>query len=499
MLKPTLLPEHPLFSISDPRTRQILLVSFAVGFLVAYISWIVGAIFALIGTQSLIRSLRHRRQWLQALEQHARRSTVKTQGRIQQKIKVVDAITDDVSFQVTMEYTAVVDGFRKPTTKTLTGLAARALYQDNDVQEGQSISLQMIPGKRLSAIPTTLWNYKLQDCLLWTIYLDGAIAFVGLHTYLLGALAYAWLVSHGDMPAFWLMVCLAVVSPILMGPYIVVEQQVRHRQRMEHLSNDPVALTSELDVLRNLWHALGPTLPRKLYALLFALGFLEMISVAAIGVVPGCLAVGTFTLLASTTVRTKREFWERFSEHAKRVEGSLLVRHSTHVVPEQRAQQQLYLVTFRYTAPTGDFVEKEISSKELYGLYLKQEKEFGSKRSTAASFPIDILVLPDQPLSGYPADLVAKDLANSWTLTKLQVVAFFSIMGYLIACWITLMDDLYENLVEDVVLFGVVVLIGPIMMLPQASVMHRVRYKKLIVERLRSGCIIVDHAAPEVA
>jgi hypothetical protein len=38
----------------------------------------------------------------------------------------------------------------------LTGLAARALYYDNDVQEGRPISLQMISGKIMSAIPTTV-------------------------------------------------------------------------------------------------------------------------------------------------------------------------------------------------------------------------------------------------------------------------------------------------------------------------------------------------------
>jgi hypothetical protein len=254
---------------------------------------------------------------------------------------------------------------------------------------------------------------------------------------------------------------------------------------MQAWTEDPVTLVTELDAIRNAWHNLGPTLMRKVYAVvLVPLGVLEMAVFLQFGALLGCLAVWIGTQLSSI-VPTQRESLESFRDCAQRVSGT--------IVDHREVQEPMmqYFVTIRYTiAPnsSGGVVEKELEiSKDLYVEYSSRQ----NKR-------IEVLVLPDHPRSGYPLDKLTTDLSNSWSMMHRQVVCIVSIAVYLIWSWVLLVDaDLWET--EDIVWFGLIVSMGPLMIMPQAHVLHRVRYRKWITETLEKGTILEDENKPSRA
>jgi hypothetical protein len=450
-------------------TRRLLLGAYIIGFFLGYISWIIGAVLAAWGMQSLIRVVRHRRGWLQFLEVSYRRKLTSTRGGVVAKSKTIDPWTQDVSYSVTIEYTMPSSSKQQIIiSKTLEGPVAQAVYED--YQEGKSIKLTVVQGQPKSAIPQYLLRDKVQQSRVWAHYIDVALAFVFLHIYVFGALAYAWFAAT-EPQMFWFLVAFALLSPFLMAPYIIVEQSVRHRQRLQDLTTDPSKFVTELEFLRNAWQNLGPNWRRKVWAVLFPLGVLGMIFTTNLGFLPACVGIWTFMHLQGS-IPTRREFLESFRKQAKRVQGTIISR--------RRGQTATDLVTIRYTAPTGERVQKEVMSRAL--------------RHEMEDTLVDVMVLPDHPKFGYPKDQLEQDINKSYDTLQLQVVCALSLVGWLVYIWTLFQDQDFWDW-QEVVIWLLFVGVGPLVVLPQAYVLRRVRHRNLMMQVFGNGTIVQDSIA----
>ena len=483
------LPPNHFLHTSAPNNlvkQRLVLVSCVVGFFLGYLSWIVGSIFAMEALRSLIRILRHRSAWLTKVSSSSSKRYWKTtRATVLAKDKKIDNLTESESYRVTIQYKASepdndYQNHNNTIEKMFEGAAGRDLY--DQVLEGESIKVKVGTKHPRAMIPTILFHRKRRESLYWARYFDLGIAIAGSHLYLFGALTYCRMASvsfalSSDNPessssVFGVLVALSILSPILMTPYLILEQRDRHQRRMQLWSEDPALLVTELEAIRSLWYRLGPTWKRKVYAVMLVLGVVEIVFFMDLGILPGCLAVWTCAQLCSV-VPTRREFLETSYRHqAHTVTGQIVGRHT-------RQKQSQYFVRIRYPVPSNasKAVEKEIQvPKDLYDGYAPGDN-------------LEVLVLPDRVYSGYPRDKLTRELSTGISTFERQVMCVVTMAAYFVWAWLRLIDsDFWE--VEDVVLFFIIVCAGPSMMMPQADALHRLQYKTWWKELVESGDLI---------
>jgi len=131
-------------------------------------------------------------------------------------------------------------------------------------------------------------------------------------------------------------------------------------------------------------------------------------------------------------------------------------------------------------------VTKKVESAELYQHCASQLP------STAIEIPIHIH--PSYPLSGYPSAQLERDIANSWSLLRWQVVCFVLFAWYLSVGFSDIWVDLGGGLYQDDPFFGelawdfcgtaVVILGGPAMLLPGAAALRQIRHDRFLLDEL---------------
>ena len=115
-------------------------------------------------------------------------------------------------------------------------------------------------------------------------------------------------------------------------------------------------------------------------------------------------------------------------------------------------------------------IVKDINSEDLY-----RQCENSWKTSTIIPVRLD----PDYPLSAYPIVQLDRDISNSWSLPKWHVACFSMIWCYLISACIALDVDV-DGPPEDLYTAVVVVITGPVLLLPGASILRQIEHDQFI-------------------
>ncbi|CAJ1930795.1 unnamed protein product [Cylindrotheca closterium] len=498
---------HPLSVLKNKTTRTVVVATFCIGFLLGYVSFIVGVIASFHGMRSLIQVIRYRRSFLQTLQWHAsnaRNKSYITRAIVVAKKKMVDPITGDRQYKIVLEFqqqSLISDKSSKEQESSSSSTATSQFIIQSDEypiaasevvrdcpSEGFAMPLHVMEYDK--TIPTELYRDRIQDLQLWAQWVDPIVSLVGICLYLFLAFLYAELVTLSSQGFFTIM-GMAILSIVLMTPYILLDVRVRHEQRLEALDKNPLAVVTEFEKIRDLWYSLGPTMAQKLKPVMFAVGLLAMAVFSAIGIIPGCWAVWGLTKLTDAKITSQRESLFRLFQRAKKVKGYIV----DCFVPEF-GQRKKHSVTIRYTAPNGEKVEKKLEHEYLLRDYL-QHKSQRSKSSiddsNPPSVPVDLLVLLDHPCSGYPE----RNIIATWSPSKIHVVAFVGLFFYMMCFlmnyedWLPIYYDteneMVDSLVNDIILYWAPAFIPFVFMMPQTYSFHRYRYRGLLHDVFEAG------------
>lgn len=489
---------HPLSVLKNKITQRVVLVAFCVGVPLGYVSFIVGVVASFHGLQSLVQVLRYRWSFLQKLEWHAanaKRKAFITKAVVVDKKKMVDPITSEWKYKIVLKYQAdknrecesylVIQSDEYP-------IATSEIVRDCP-SEGFAVPLHVMDGKVV--IPTELYRDRIYDLQIWAKWVDPIVSVLGIFIYLFLAFLYSELVTFSSQ-GFHMVMGMAILSMVLMTPYIVLDVRVRHKQRLDKLENNPLAVVTEFEKIRNLWLRLGPTLSQKLRPFLFAAGLLAMAVFSSIGIIPGCWVVWSVTKWTDAKITSQRESLLRLFQRAAKVKGYMvdcfLPEFGEHKKPS---------VTIRYTAPNGQKVEKKLEHENLtmkYYQHKMQNNKVSGDDSNPPSLPMDILVLLDYPCSGYPE----KNIVEAWSRLKLQIISFTCLFFYLLCFtmeydgWLPLYYDIENEvldcLVNDMIIFWAPAFVPLMFMLPQTYSFHRNQYRRLLNDIFETGIEITS-------
>ena len=447
--------------------------------------------FALIfGIKSMIRLLFYQNKWIEFLENFKEENSIEVEGKIVEVSKTSDPITDLITYSVGIEYNGssvssssekgsdeciqkIFDTQSNPSNKELYDFAKS---NGDDDEKRLSIAIMLVPGEPYSGTPALLIKRKLADYTLWKNVIHPVIIFLGLSSYFAGAWYFAAIVAEmrETNNDFLLMMGIACSTPPWMFPLLYFYEQEIYSHRLSGLATDPAKLETESDTIRKLWNNLGPTFPRKMYALLFPSGLLIMFVVSAIfGGFGGCLFLWAFAQMRNKITDRKRELLQSLMNSGFFVTESVISKR--HSGTSQGGG--LYFIKYRYEAPTGDVVEREIVSKYLYqgGTWL------------------DIRVLHGFPKSGTPIKEIEEALSSNycaaWIGLPLAMIA--GPIVYVSLAWVVYMMD-SKNTVYDVFIFAVVLVIGLVLVYPQLNVLTNVWYRRYAHDFLNAGLIVVQ-------
>eukprot|EP00980_Cylindrotheca_fusiformis_P006188 scaffold1323_cov113-Cylindrotheca_fusiformis.AAC.15 len=480
---------HPVSVLHNKRTRVVVITAFGLGFLMGYVSFIVGVIGAVNGMRSLIQMLCYRRKYLRLLKRHSMLSKKKSamvQATVVSRKRAVDPITNHRRYKVVLDYR--LDEQANPNQLTIRStdlpFASKSVYHDAP-REGGIMDLHIIQGK---PIPTMLYQDKIQDLQIWAKYVDPIISFIGLYFYLFFAWLYSQLFST-TVEGSATMLIMSLLSLLLMAPYLVLETRSRHEHRMDQLRNNPIELVTEFDKLRNIWQSPCLSLTQKSYPLFFGIGLLLTMEFSNAGAIPGCWAVWTLAKWTDLRIARQRESLMESFRQAKKVDGFLIDCYISGFWSHGSSS-----VTVEYVAPSGETIQKKLANERLLQKYLNKKQHKDDDNSTSLeSATTDILVLSGHPSSGYPEP----EIAESWSLCKDQTVSVVSCLLYLL--WFLIQYDDWlpfyletnffwlDELVNDIILFWAPAFLGILLMMPQAYAFHRVRYRKLLADVFESG------------
>lgn len=475
--------------LKNKTSQKVVEVAFCVGFLLGYVSFIAGVVASYHGIRCLVRVVRYRRSFLQTLQWHAsnvRNKAFITKAIVVAKKKMVDPITGECKYKVVLEYQSegesesilVIQSDEYP-------IAASEVVRDCPA-EGFAMPLHVMDGM---AIPAELYRDRIQDLKLWAQWVDPIISVVGICLYLFLAFLYAELVTFTSQ-GFFTVMGMAILSMVLMTPFIVLEVRARHEQVLGALDNNLLAAVTEFEKIRNLWYLLGPKMTHKMRPVLFAVGLLAMAVFSSIGIIPGCWAVWSLTKWTDARITSQRESLLRLFQQAKKVKGSLV----DCFVPKL-GQHNKHSVTIRYTAPSGEKVEKKLEHENLIRDYYQHKSQCNNSGddSGGPSLSVDLLVLLDHPCSGYPE----KKIVETWSRLKLQIISvdclFFYMLCFLMQYddWLPLYYDTENEMVDwlanDIVLFWVAAFVPFVFMMPQAYSFHRYQYRRLLHDVFEAG------------
>lgn len=151
------------------------------------------------------------------------------------------------------------------------------------------------------------------------------------------------------------------------------------------------------------------------------------------------------------------------------------------------------------TAAAPIIVVKDIQSDFLYQKYCHTSPAATTgtvtvtAATTATTTTIPLHLDPDYPLSGYPTILLHHDISNSWSLCQWHIACFMTLLLYLVsACFaVDLIDETGEFVLlvydsdsppEDLMIAISIILSGPILLLPGASMLRQLEYDQFLLD-----------------
>ena len=487
------------------KARKWVSLAKIIGFYMGFVSFILGMIPGLLGLQSLIEVLLYRKKWLHVLKEHSMHSrnekenmTV-VQANIVTAEKTIDSITGYPSYKILLEYYLDrKEPYHLTLDETLPTASRIAYYE---TKGRKSIQVHLTQDKK--AIPTTMYQKKIDDLMQWARIMDPIVAIVGLTVYFFLCWLYinmTW--SSGYI--FGVLVALSFLSPLLMTPAVLVESRLEHEERLDLLVNDPIKLLSNFDLIKSQWYSLGPTMTRKIYPVLFFIGLINMtIHTTIFGLIPGSFCVWSLARWTDFQVARQRQtLIESFKEKSKRVKGYVVASN----FPKSLKHDGNYTATLEYQAPTGHSIIKNIQTSFLKYHTVKEaagRKDEGApihitSKESNFRMPIDVLVLSDNPLSGYPEE----EIKRIATLKRYKRISAISAFAYLyiynttfpyMLLYSDVENEALDYVINDLILFWSPPLLCIILMMPQAYYsFHRIPFRKLLKDIYESGAIVAD-------
>jgi hypothetical protein len=486
-----------------------ILFAFVIGFYLGHVSFAVGAVFALEGTKALVQIILYRSAWIRFLKEEVPRLFRKTpEGRILVcKIHRNQLTGDTDRCSVSFEY-GVATASQTAQSKIIK-LVGRIIdsqegkysldvvqYLLEQVQEEEMILKSHQDSEKVTGgflylaqdpeigFPLHYIENKRQDLLFWAQYVDLGIAFFAFHVYFLAAFIYANL-STESLEDVWIIMLQSALSPLLMSPYLVVQSKANHRQRMDAWKHDPMLVVSDFESLSKYWNCMGSTMLRKLYTISFLLGI--CIICLCCGWTALFLGLGMVYVIiewVDAEAPIQRDTLLCFQRQAMSVSAAI----DNHWWEQSRSiffsTKKYYFVSISYALPSGHTVTKHIQSQLLY-----EECNRHGHSST------DILVDPHFPLSGYPTLQFFWDLHNSWPMWCWHLVSFFTMWFYLILACLALDVDL-DYPPEELIIPIFIILLGPVLLLPHASVWRRKEYHQYLLRLYETGNFVARPVEP---
>jgi hypothetical protein len=466
-----------------------------VGYFVSYVSFVVGSVAAAVGLNCLIQRALYQGEWMDRLECYMT-SAVRVSGAIADKSIAVDPFTGYITYSVTVEYDgSIVAGYLdddgsnaneqerfqlvRRTFDTKSYPLCRDLYEHINIvgnqKDSANIEIMLSPGAPLSGTPTRMMERKFRDFFIWHHVMCPLAAIVGPVIYLVGAWEYASLVSEFPQDVLFVM-SIALLALVLMVPLTYFQKKDSHEKKISSLALDPSTLVTEIDSWRRFHQFLGPTLHRKMYAVLFVIGIFSMFVMAGPGALFGYMLAWSWILWSSVMDR-KRKFLQAFQRNADLVSAFILSRR---VSSSNDSRNHTYYVTFRYAAPCGAVVEKEVCSEALY-----------HQNNNVA---MEVRVLKHYPRSGIPVQNLTDELNSSCCTSwiGLPVSMVVGSAGYFGISWL-----LYIMEGDDMTALGVLgwlllLLTALSAVLPQGYVLCKVTFQRFVSQFLKeAGTVVV--------
>mmetsp|Transcript_14184 Transcript_14184/g.21296 ORF Transcript_14184/g.21296 Transcript_14184/m.21296 type:complete len:561 (+) Transcript_14184:117-1799(+) len=452
---------------------------FAIGYFASFFVCPITGPFALsFGIKSMIRLLFYQNKWIELLENFQDKNSIEVEGKIVEVSKTSDPITDFITYSVGIEYNGSSDECIQKIFDTQSNPSNKELYDfansnGGDDEKLLSIAIMLVPGEPYSGTPALLIKRKLADYTLWKNVIHPVLIFLCLYAYFAGAWYFAALVDerfgYYERYAYYfhLVMGIACSSPLLMFPYVYFYDKKVYSQRLSGLATDPAKLETESDTIRKLWNYLGPTFPRKMYALLFPPGlFIMLVEGLIYGGLGGWLFLWAFAQMRNKITDRKRELLQSLMNSGFFVTGSIISRRVS-------GKNNSHFIKYRYEAPTGDVVEREIASNQGGPL-------------------LDIRVLDGFPKSGMPIKEIEEALSSNrcaaWIGLPLAMIA--GLIFYVCLYWVLFMMD-SKPTVYDVFNYAVEHVIPLVLVYPQLSVLTNVWYRRYVHDFLNAGIIVV--------
>jgi hypothetical protein len=476
-------PSPPLMRDLSCVTRFFVILCYFLGFMMSFVSFVFGALAAMIGLNSLIQRILYQGEWMDRLIGYME-SAVRVSGTIVNKSITVDPLTDYISYSVTVEYDGSIvsqsaDNERlllvRKTFDTKSYPSCQDLYEYSvgTQQDSATIEIMLTPGEPQSGTPTRMMERKFRDFVFCHHIVYPPAAIISLLVYFIAAWEYVSIFVSDQLQVVLLIMSLALLALVLMAPLLFFVRKDHHEKRVVSLALDPSSLETEFDSWRRFYQFLGPTLLRKLYAVLFVIGIFSMFVAAAHGALFGYMLAWSW-IRRSTVMDQKMKLLQAFQWNADLVSGFIRSRRKS-----SSQDTTAYYVTFRYDAPCGAVIEKEVQSVALY-----------HQKKNAA---VEVRVLEQYPRSGIAVLTLRDELHGSFCASWVGLPLAMAVgsAGYFGISWLIYMYE--EEATRMGVLEWLLLLFTALnAILPQGHVLSRVAYERFVSQRLKeSGTVVV--------
>ena len=309
----------------------------------------------------------------------------------------------------------------------------------------------------------------------------------------------------------------SVVAVILMIPYCIQEARAVQRKRIRSWKHggDPLETgATEFDRIKNAlrWFlCFGKTAfdsddtlrhhSWKYYARMEALcapsfvcgTLLLWLACGPATLVVGYLVVYCTLQWAQTKAPTKKQILQAF-----RTNPNVLSKVPATATLAPKKDRRKWWVRLQYTVPfprgttAKKPVEKDNAIVVTKDIWSDKVHEL-CQSNPSSTVSVSIHLHPSYPLSGYPTIQLDRDISNSLSRANWRYLCFVTLWVYLVvACsglGFSFLDYYDEDPFaaggpEDVVVAGIVLILGPTLLLPGASVLRQIQHDRFLLEKL---------------
>jgi len=306
----------------------------------------------------------------------------------------------------------------------------------------------------------------------------------------------------------------AVVAIALMIPYCLLEARALQRSRFQSWKHDCDLLDFPLTEFERIRNALRWLLyfgqegfkstehgswnqyctKQALYAPMFLCGTLLLwLACGPQTLLFGYGAVYCMVQWINDTLPIKKEVLKNFRDNPKARNDIVATAHLASGSEKAGRKQRHVTIEYKLSLKISSrgknktkvkstvIVSKDIESAELY--------RDCAKASSTITVPIHLH--PRYPLSGYPTVQLERDISNSWSLIRWQIVCFVTIGCYIYVAMSDLELDLTGGYYEenpfderDFWTSALLMMFGPLLLLPGALIMREIQHDQFLLNTL---------------